>query len=134
MKRIIQIITNTITNSCPKCHRGKVWKVNAFEALWNSDLMHERCAYCQLKYEKEVGFWYGAMYVSYALSVAMFVAAWVSAIVLFPEEWSIFYTIIYVVVLIILFMPINWRWSRLLWLNFFTDENTQVDFPKKNTP
>jgi hypothetical protein len=32
--------------------------------------MHERCSHCGLHYEREPGYWYVAMFVSYAFNVA----------------------------------------------------------------
>ena len=61
----------------------------------------KECDVCHLKYEREPGFYYGAMYVSYALGVALFVTVWTSCNIWFPwlSEWSqiglvVFFTIV----------------------------------------
>ena len=38
--------------------------------------MHADCSVCGLDYEPEPNFYYGAMYVSYAYTVALFVAVY----------------------------------------------------------
>ena len=43
---------------------------------------------CDLKYSREPGFYFGAMFVSYALGVALFVTIWVATAVLYPEYSS----------------------------------------------
>ena len=40
------------------------------------------CINCNLKYEIEPGFWYGAMYVSYALTVFLAILVWLIMYVL----------------------------------------------------
>ena len=80
--------------------------------------MYENCSHCGLKYTREVGFWYGAMYVSYAVSVAIFVTLWVATSVLFPEM-GIFPQMGIVVAGIIMLAPYNYWFSRLMWINLF---------------
>ena len=51
---------------CPKCRAGKIFR----GPLWRTYLaMHERCPACNLKYEREPGYFLGAMYFSYLLSI-----------------------------------------------------------------
>lgn len=91
--------------------------------LVNVGEMDTHCTACDLKFEKEVGFWYGAMYVSYALGIAIFVAFWIATNVLlpiaFPEGYSVFLQIGIVITGIVLLAPVNWFLSRLIWINFF---------------
>ena len=120
-KRIYSIFRN----KCPRCHEGQFWKTNNpyTNMLINGGEMHSNCSACNLKYEKEVGFWYGAMYVSYAIGIAIFVAFWIATHILlplfFPEGYSVFLQIGIVVAGIVLLAPINWFLSRLIWINFF---------------
>ena len=39
--------------------------------FFNKGLNHKNCSHCNLKYEIEPGFFYGAMYVSYALAIGL---------------------------------------------------------------
>lgn len=79
--------------------------------------MHLQCSHCDEKYEKEPGGFYGAMYVSYALMVGWFVLCW--ALDYFFVQSETIYFLIFVISSIILFMPLTFRISRMLWLNFF---------------
>lgn len=79
---------------------------------------HEKCSECGLKYEKEPGFFYGAMYVSYALTVAFSVAIGVAIFVLFPSSSYKVYMTAILVGLVVL-MPISYRLSRVIWMNLF---------------
>ncbi|MFO0004725.1 MAG: DUF983 domain-containing protein, partial [bacterium] len=56
---------------CPRCHKGHLF-INRNPYKWtNWDKMHNECGNCGLHYEREPGFFQGAMYVSYALGVAV---------------------------------------------------------------
>jgi hypothetical protein len=52
---------------------------NAY-AVSDTMKMHEHCGHCGLRYKMEPNFFFGAMYVSYALAVAICVAVFVIAL------------------------------------------------------
>ena len=79
--------------------------------------MHEKCRHCGLHYKIEPSFFYGAMYVSYALGVAFSVAAFIISYVFIGSGLkTAFFAIIGTLVV---FMPIIMRLSRNIWINFF---------------
>ncbi len=80
--------------------------------------MPERCHSCGQKFEPEPGFYYGAMYVGYALSVAYLVTLYVAASVLFGEFSLLWYFIVAIGSLFLL-TPVVFRLSRSVWINFF---------------
>jgi len=55
---------------CPQCHEGQFLVSHPYD-LKNLGDVRTECNVCQLKYEREPGFFYGAMYVSYASGVAL---------------------------------------------------------------
>jgi hypothetical protein len=77
----------------------------------------ESCVHCELKYEKEPGFFYGAMYVSYALTSGIFIVAYLLQLLVLDLPETQF--ALSMVSLILLTFPLVARWSRVLWLNFF---------------
>ncbi|GAB5476304.1 MAG: DUF983 domain-containing protein [Maribacter sp.] len=79
--------------------------------------MNERCSNCDTKYKIEPSFFYGAMYVSYAVGIAFAVAAFVIARLLLGS--SLITTFIAIVTTMIVFMPVIIRLSRNIWINFF---------------
>jgi hypothetical protein len=81
------------------------------------DVRHE-CDVCHLKYEREPGFFYGAMYVSYALGVALFVTIWTSCNLWFPSfgAWT---QIGLVTFFTIVLSPYLFALSKIIWANFF---------------
>ncbi|MBI3520431.1 MAG: DUF983 domain-containing protein [Bacteroidetes bacterium] len=79
--------------------------------------LHKTCSHCHLEYEREPSFFYGAMYVSYAISSGWFIIWY--ALQSFYLNWDTFNFALFVMVFIILVSPLTLRWSRLIWLNFF---------------
>ena len=65
----------------------------------------------------EPSFFYGAMYVSYAVGVAFAVAAFVIAKLFIGT--TLINTFIAIVATLVVFMPIIIRVSRNIWINFF---------------
>tara|TARA_B100001750_G_C15111535_1_gene400397 strand:- start:114 stop:428 length:315 start_codon:yes stop_codon:yes gene_type:complete len=79
--------------------------------------MNERCSHCNTKYKIEPSFFYGAMYVSYAVGVGFAVAAFVISNLIF--NLGALYTFYSIVGTLIIFMPFIMRVSRNIWINFF---------------
>ncbi len=115
-------LLSTLSNKCPRCRQGHLFKgTNAYD-FKNNMSMHERCPICNQPTELEVGFYYGTGYVSYALSVAFLVASFVAWKVLLGISFSnnsIFWWLGTCCVLLILFQPPIMRLSRSLWLSWF---------------
>lgn len=110
---------SVLKNKCPKCHEGTFWPNSPLRnLLFNRGRLNKNCSNCGLKFEIELGFWYGAMYVSYALGVLLMLLMWLIQFILFPAI-DIKYLIIFIMLSIILFCPYNFFYSRLIWINFF---------------
>lgn len=104
-------------NKCPRCHEGDFFeKSNPYTK--DFDKMNHYCNSCGENFERETGFYYGAMYVSYAFTVALGVAWFLFLYILFGFD-ALTFLISYSVLLIVL-LPWIFRTSRLIWINFFT--------------
>lgn len=84
----------------------------------NSLKMNEKCSHCGFKYQIEPGFFFGAMYVSYGLNVAVGIAAFIVAYYISESLKVAFISII--VTLLVLF-PIIMRMSRSMYINMFVN-------------
>ena len=97
--------------------------------------MNERCSCCGHKYEIETGFFYGAMYVAYALTVAISVATFVLTYLIYPDTPYWVY-IINILAVLVLLAPVTFRGGRLIWINFFSsykpDAIEQFEAEKKS--
>ena len=65
-------IHSFLGGKCPQCHEGNVFTHKASN-LKHFREMHDHCPSCNVKFESEPGFFWGAMYFSYAYSVASFI-------------------------------------------------------------
>ncbi|RDY59330.1 DUF983 domain-containing protein [Flagellimonas nanhaiensis] len=106
-----------LTGSCPKCHEESMYVNTNPYALPQLFKMHERCSNCGTKYKIEPSFFYGSMYVSYAVGIAFAVAAFVISFLFVGT--SLVNTFIAIVATLIVFMPVIIRLSRNIWINFF---------------
>jgi uncharacterized protein (DUF983 family) len=106
-----------VLGKCPRCRQGDMFKYPAHNLLRFND-MHAQCPFCGVRLQPEPGFYQGAMYVSYAFTLA--VMGIVSLILYFladhPSEWVYIGAVITVMVILI---PLNYRYSRILFLYLF---------------
>ena len=72
-------LNSILTGSCPKCQEESMYEDKNPYHLSKLYDMHETCSHCGLQYQIEPSFFYGAMYVSYGLTVAIGVAAFIIA-------------------------------------------------------
>ena len=119
MSRLI----NLFRGKCPNCHEGEPFydKGNIFTLRFPK--MNQNCPVCNHKFEKEVGFFFGAMYVSYGLNVAEGIAVYAFARILYfddPFDSRLLFIIIGLMVLLWFF---NFRIARLIWMYLFTRKN-----------
>lgn len=104
---------------CPRCHEGPLWRSPLYKLKLYD--MHENCPVCGLKYEREVGFWYGAMYVAYTFSSgALLIVMLVTMLVLKWELPSVF-TAVGITALI--GFTYNARLARSVWISLMVDYN-----------
>ena len=67
-----------LTGTCPKCHEESMYCEKNPYKLSSIYKMHDTCSHCETKYMIEPSFFYGAMYVSYGVTVAIGVAIFVT--------------------------------------------------------
>ena len=106
-----------LKNKCPHCHEGNFFTSNVF-SLKNIGNIFDLCPICKETYYPETGFYFGAMYVSYALGTSYFVTIWFGLSIL-GIELEILTKIIVLSILWILLSPIIHRLSKIIWANMF---------------
>lgn len=110
-------INSILTGSCPKCQEESMYVNNNMYNPTYTLKMHETCSHCGTRYKIEPSFFYGAMYVSYALGVGFGVAAFI--IFYFILKTNLKTAFIGISVSLLLLMPIIMRISRNIWINIF---------------
>ena len=103
-------------NKCPRCQEGDFFMNKKVLSLTNSLKIHETCSHCGLKYMIEPSFFYGAMYVSYGLTVAISI---ITFVILNFFGLSLLPIFIAIIIILILFTPFTLRLSRLIYINIF---------------
>ena len=109
---------------CPRCQEGDFFVSNPYDLSKAGDI-HEHCSHCNLKYSKEPGFYYGAMYVSYGLGVAIFVALWVS-MNLFFSDVSIGVQLTIIISVSLVLSPYLYALSKIIWANLFYKYDKEI--------
>lgn len=111
------------TNTCPHCHEGAFFKTKNPYDLKDFDKINPSCPYCGESFQREPGFYIGAMYVSYALSVAMVITAFVGFVIIFG--FDIEYVLAVLIPAIIILLPVLFRSARIIWLNIFVSYDSE---------
>jgi hypothetical protein len=81
--------------------------------------MHKNCPHCGFYFEVELGYFYVAMFVSYALNVALLVTLGVGTYILTHSENPWLYTPLLLISAFLL-SPVNFRYSRVILLYWLT--------------
>lgn len=103
---------------CPRCRIGNIFTYPVIGNLKKFNKMNFECPNCGVRLEPEPGFYQGAMYVGYAITIACII--FVSIVLYFfmgdPSEWVYIGVVVAIMLLIV---PFNYRYSRILYLHFF---------------
>ncbi|WP_291148946.1 DUF983 domain-containing protein [Flavobacterium sp. UBA7680] len=110
-------LNSILTGSCPKCQKESMYSDKNPLHLTKVLKMNDNCSHCGLKYQIEPSFFYGAMYVSYGLNVAVGIAAFIVSFVFFKA--SIGESFVAIVITLIVLFPFVLRLSRNLYINMF---------------
>ncbi|MEK0420188.1 MAG: hypothetical protein RLZZ161_39 [Bacteroidota bacterium] len=96
---------------CPRCGKDKIFPNSILKVSKFAETKYV-CENCKLNYEPEPGFFFGAMYWSYAIIVAIIVTMSVAMNMLGLFD----YAIVSIPVAIVVFLPVIFRYSRMLML------------------
>lgn len=111
-----------LKNECPNCHKGKIFKDKSLFAF-GFPKMHDQCSHCHTRFNKEPGYFFGAMYMNYMLNVAQGIGVYFLARPFFSETFDLrIFPIIAAVLILLTFF--NIRLSRLLWIYIFRNYST----------
>src|SRR5262245_53100780 len=94
---------------CPRCREGRMFKGLA--------TMNDPCPVCGLVFEREPGYFFGAMYFSYAIAVLILVPLYFLADWLFPRMDYLLVPLVAFIPYLPL-IPLVFRYSRVLWIYF----------------
>lgn len=105
-------IVNILNTRCPRCRKQNMFMYPTLR-LGKLLKMHRECPNCRQDLIPEPGFYFGAMYFSYAINVALMVTCGVAYEVLFGAD-TLMETFASVFLPPIVLAPWNFRISRAL--------------------
>ncbi|TKC01888.1 DUF983 domain-containing protein [Pedobacter cryotolerans] len=122
-----------VNGKCPHCRRGDIFTGNTYG--FNIQRTNTKCGHCNQRFEIEPGYFYAAMYVSYAMNmiemISMgFVTYYLSGGRLdFDSVW-LYVAVIFLTSLLL--SPFNYRYSRIILLHLLSPKikyNAAYDEP-----
>jgi hypothetical protein len=115
-----------LTHTCPVCRQASLFKNPAVYTLVDLGAMHSECTVCKTNFVPETGFYFGAAYVSWALTVALWVAVLVVLKVLDAVGIIEFGFLTHPITFLttgmaatVLVFPYLFRLSRSIWAHMF---------------
>jgi uncharacterized protein (DUF983 family) len=104
-------IVDIFRQRCPRCRSGKIFHSSVFLGF---PKMYERCSACDLRFEREAGYFLGAMYISYGLALVLITL--IAALLWVVTGWWITKDTIWAVALFLPLAPATTYFSRVLWI------------------
>lgn len=111
------LLSSILTGKCPRCREGNMFPKNTLYTTKFAE-MHKTCPCCGQPFEPEVGFYYGAMYVSFGFNVGIFLVA-MFLLHFFVEELTMGMMIGVIAATVIGLLPVIFRLSRVIWIYMF---------------
>jgi uncharacterized protein (DUF983 family) len=94
---------------CPRCCDGKIYE--------RGMQMHPRCPVCDLQFEREPGYFMGALYISYALAIVFLLfGMWIASTLL--PTLDLGWIVLISAACFVPFVPIVTRYARVIWIFF----------------
>src|SRR2546426_12774383 len=106
----VSALHGIVRQLCPRCRNGEIFR----KSVYLLPGMHERCPECGLKFEREPGYFLGAMYIGYGLtlvSIAIF-----SFLIWSLFRWSIPKSVVVGLITFLPFAPVLTILARVLWI------------------
>jgi endogenous inhibitor of DNA gyrase (YacG/DUF329 family) len=116
------VLHSILFHKCPRCQETGMFEESnpyAFSKLFD---MKKPCPVCGQDPELgEIGFYWGAMYIGYALSVGLLLI--MVALAYFVFGLNVIQSIISVSIIHIILIPYQFRTARMIWINVFVKYN-----------
>jgi uncharacterized protein (DUF983 family) len=105
----LNLALSILKGRCPRCRQGAIFQ------RWMT--MHASCASCGLVYEREIGYFTGAMVISYGLSIVFYLGIYLFLTQAAGQSIGPL-LLLEMLVLYLPLVPLVFRYSRILWIYF----------------
>jgi uncharacterized protein (DUF983 family) len=112
------LISRIFKEKCPNCGVGEVFEKK--KKVFQLPVMKEECDHCHYHFDREPGYFLGAMYISYGLAVFQGIFTFVLLTVFFPGITTLGVVLI-ILTVICLFSLKNYKLSRIIYMHIFPD-------------
>jgi len=116
MSKESSVIFSVLNFKCPRCHKGNLFTNKSSYQFKGFFDMPNNCLKCNQDFQLEAGFYLGAMFVSYALTVAISIAVFVLFVIF--DAYSLVPFLIAASIVMTLSTPYLIKISRSIWIAF----------------
>lgn len=109
LRRWASILVGMLRQRCPRCGEGRIFR--------GSFAMNDPCPRCGLIFQREEGYFLGAMYVSYLLASAAMIGFYFALRALLPDGNGLVLAQLAGAAFVPL-VPAVFRYSRVVWIYF----------------
>ena len=102
---------------CPYCREGRFYRSHPYDLMHAGDTLDE-CPACRRSYTVEYGFYMGAMYLSYGLTVLNGILAYTLIRFVFGLE-ALVWQLVAVAFVVLVGAPLVYAYSKVLYGNIF---------------
>ena len=107
----MSVLADIARQVCPRCRQGQIFRAPLRRGVL---AMHQCCPVCSLQFEREPGYFLGAMYFSYLLSIPpVLLLVW---IIWRLTGWRLETVLLAAFVAYLPFVPVVTRYSRVIWI------------------
>ena len=105
-----------LKEKCPNCGKGNVYEKKTKFLQW--PVMKDDCEVCHYHFDREPGYFLGAMYISYGLSVFQGILTFLVLHAFLPKIDTIWVVLIILGVISVFSMK-NYKLSRIIYIHIF---------------
>src|SRR2546423_1995182 len=109
MATIRQRLSAILHQRCPRCLQGKVFK--------GQIAMNDTCPVCGHRFEREPGYFLGAMYASYFMGIPTLLVLTGLLKWLVVPSWEWHWVVLTAALPFLVLVPTLFRYSRMIWLH-----------------
>lgn len=110
------LLLRILQEKCPHCGKGHVFEKNT--KWFRLPEMKEECEACHYRYDREPGYFIGAMYLSYGLAVLEGLITFLICHFGFPNMDTIWKPVLITAVILLCSMK-NFKLSRVMYIHIF---------------
>lgn len=110
------LFVSAFNDKCPNCDKGHVFRQDT--SILQLPVMVDECEVCAYRFDREPGYFLGAMYLSYGLAVLQGIITFLICSFFFTSL-STFWQSVSVIGVILLLGRKNYKLSRILYIHLF---------------